>query len=123
MAFCPLCAAEFPRGSRCPDHGALVEVLHSDNLDGSTPDRFVKLLTVWSETMAQSWSQMLRNNAIPTLVKAGGPGFSLGMPPPVGYESYVYVPQSLLQRSRSILEDFEEQGVLRLENAAGLGDE
>lgn len=88
--------------------------LPTENRDESQSDRLVRLATVWSETMAHSWAEMLRNNGIPALVKAGGPGFSLGGPPPFGFESYVYVPEYLFQRSRGILEAFEEPGVLHL---------
>ncbi|HEV3310377.1 MAG TPA: hypothetical protein VG815_07655 [Chloroflexota bacterium] len=74
----------------------------------------VLVATVWSEPMAQSWAQMLRNNGIPAMVKAGGPGFSLGGPPPLGFETYILAPESLAKRAGDILEGFAEPGLLEL---------
>lgn len=115
MAFCPICSTNFPRGARCPEHGGLVENLAPGDESKPTEDPCLRCVTVYSEAMAQSWSQMLRNNGIPTVVKAGGPGFSLGAPPPFGYEIYIYVPRSLAHRACSILEDFAQPGILELE--------
>jgi hypothetical protein len=74
----------------------------------------VWLATAWSEPLAQSWGELLRNNGIDCLVKSGGPGWSFGAPPPFGIEVYLSVPASQFTRAHALLEPFEEPGVLVL---------
>jgi hypothetical protein len=113
MAYCPICLTDFPPRARCPEHGGLVKLLFPRT--GRRPDDdLVRVATAWSEAMAQSWAEMLRNNGIDAFVKVGGAGFSFGGPPPFGYEAYVLVRASLAQRACDILEGFEEPGVLQL---------
>ncbi|HZT95450.1 MAG TPA: hypothetical protein VFB34_01310 [Chloroflexota bacterium] len=85
-------------------------------------DPLVRVATAWSEPIAQSWAELLRNNGIPSIVKAAGPGFSLGAPLPFGFPIYLLVPASLFARGHAILEGYEEPGELELEpvgDAAG----
>ncbi len=116
MPFCPQCACDYPTGSECSKHGGLIVSMPGMTRDKD--DQFIRLATTWSEVIAQSWAEVLRNNSIPTVVKVGGPGFSFGAPPAFGYATYVYVPEYLFKRGRFILEGYEEPGVLKLEPLA-----
>ena len=64
--------------------------------------------------MGQSWVQLLLNSGIPAVVRSGGPGFSLGGPPPFGSESYVLVPRARAPEAVGVLAPFAAPGVLEL---------
>ena len=115
MAYCPICASDFPAGARCPRHGGLVEpMFQSESQRPSTDERFVKAAVAWSDVMARSWAELLNNNGVPATVKTSGPGFSFGAPPPFGFACYIYVPASRLERALGLLEPFEQPGVMQL---------
>lgn len=124
MAYCPICASEFPAGARCPRHGGLIEPMHQ----GGPPvkdehEPFVRVAVAWSDVMARSWAELLQNNGISATVKTGGPGFSFGAPPPFGFACYIYVPGNLLERAVALLEPYAEPGVMQLTTLEEAQDE
>lgn len=124
MAYCPICASEFPAGERCPRHGGLIEPMFRRETQveyGNEP--FVRAAVAWSDLMVRSWAELLRNNGIPAAVKTGGPGFSFGAPPPFGFACYIYVPKDLLARAMAVLTPFEQPGVMELSTPEEARDE
>lgn len=73
--------------------------------------------------MARSWAELLNNNGIAATVKTSGPGFSFGAPPPFGFACYIYVPEGMSERALSLLEPYEEPGVLQLTTTEEKPDE
>lgn len=123
MAYCPICASEFPAGARCPRHGGLVELMFQDHSPESKDQRFVRAAVAWSDVMARSWAELLHNNGITATVKTSGPGFSFGAPPPFGFACYIYVPEDLLERALGLLEPYEQPGVMQLTGSKEEPDE
>ena len=73
--FCPVCEAEYESGiTRCPDDAAeLVNRLTPENTThDSSEARFVLLHTLGSPAEAEMVNDILGNNGIRSMVKAGG---------------------------------------------------
>lgn len=112
MAYCPVCFRKFSAQARCPRHGALVSHLHkSVSASEGSPRPVAK---VWSEPLAQSFAEVLRNNGIDAFVRTLGVGFSIGAPMVLGYEAYIVVPEAFVGRSADILEGLGEPDVLQI---------
>lgn len=73
--FCPVCEAEYePNITRCPDDDSpLVEQLTPENsLHDSSEAKFVALHNLGSPAEAEMVNDILRNNGVRSMIKAGG---------------------------------------------------
>ena len=72
-----------------------------------TQDDLVPVARLFSEPMAQSLAQLLRNNDVPAMVKSTGAGFALGTPP-FGTETVILVHKKDEEQAKQLLEVTED---------------
>lgn len=72
--FCPVCEAEYQPGiTQCPDDNApLVKQLPKKNMHDSSEARFVRFYRLGSPAEAEMVNDILTQNGIRSVVKAGG---------------------------------------------------